>query len=154
MWWLEGLRYVPPLGELSNLEEGHGQQGDLCKGQSKLDRESLEKLMIILFSLTHEWSEDSVFWYSTVVTDRVDDPAGKPNEAEGGGHLGIEESGGQEDDEEDRDSLQGVLVDSLVAVEDLLGVGVHGWVLHFVELPCSAHHHSLELLTFSNVPFM
>ena len=82
--------------------------------------------------LTHERSNDSVFRYSTVVTNRVDNPASKPNEAEGGGHLGIEESSSEEDDQEDCHSLQGVLVDSLVAVEDLLGVGIHGGILNFV----------------------
>ena len=82
--------------------------------------------------LTHERSNDSVFRYSTVVTNRVDNPAGNPDKPEGGGYFGIEESGRQEDDEEDWDSLQGVLVDSLVAVEDLLGVGIHGGILNFV----------------------
>ena len=144
-WKLEGLRYVPPLGKLSHLQEGESQQRDFCEDQAELGREILGNSKVHISFFTHKWSDDSVFRNSTVVTNRVDNPAGNPDKPEGGGHFGIEESGSQEDDEEDWDSLQGVLVDSLVAVEDLLGVGIHGGVVNFVLLPSTANHDALQI---------
>ena len=139
------------------MQECHRQERDLRQSQPHLKEDRLKCWK--LGTETYQRSNYSVLGYSTVVTNGIDDPGRNPDEPEGCGHLGVKESGSDEHDQEDRDPLEGVLVDSLktegraidketvspdlIAVEDLLGVAVHGGVLHLVELPGPAHHHPL-----------
>ena len=52
-------------------------------------------------------------WLAGVVSYGVDHPSDEPNEAKGRGHLGVKQTGTQENGQEDGDALKGVLVNSL-----------------------------------------
>ena len=61
----------------------------------------------------HQGADHPVVGLPGVVAHGVDHPGDNPNEAKGGGHLGVEQPGGQQQRQEDGDALQGVLVNPL-----------------------------------------
>ena len=63
--------------------------------------------------ICYQGPSQSVVGFASVVAQGVDHPPNKPEESEGGGHLGVEQPGGQQNGQEDWDTLQGVLVNSL-----------------------------------------
>ena len=64
-------------------------------------------------NISYQGPSQSVVGLASVVAQGVDHPPNQPEEAEGGGHLGVEQPGGQQNGQEDGDTLQGVLVNSL-----------------------------------------
>ena len=63
--------------------------------------------------ICYQGARQPVVGLAGVVTYGVDHTAHQPDEPEGRGHLGVKQPGGQEEGQEDGDTLQGVLVNSL-----------------------------------------
>ena len=93
---------------------------------------------------THQRTNDPVVWDPRVVANRVDHPPRHPDGPDYSGNDGVEEGGKEEDGQEERHPLQGVLVHPLVAVEHLLGVAVHRRQLHLVLLARLADQEPLD----------